>query len=147
MITPSPTTTIDPVIARGTLAEIVSATATRPGYIKFAVPNTSYELHLIPTGAAPSADRVGKRLLGTIRAKARRIDIVETGGRYVEPVFGRPRRVQGTVIKAVADTVVVDAGIPIHCTPTDARQAAAQFQPGQLVSFDVLDGATFEAAR
>jgi hypothetical protein len=37
----------------------------------------------------------------------------------------------------------VDAGVPIHLTPTDARQAADQFTPGQLVSCDVMDGAAF----
>jgi hypothetical protein len=80
-----------------------------------------------------------------IRARCRRIDVVGTGGRYVEPVYGRPRRVQGTVISTDAsrNTVVVDAAIPIHCTPTDPRQKATDFQTGQLVSFDVLEGATF----
>jgi hypothetical protein len=140
MITPSPTAKIDPVLARGVLLEVVAAAATKPGYIKFGVPNTSYELHLIPacTISAP----VGKRLLGIIKVQARRIDVVQTGGRYVEPVMGRPRRVQGTVVKVVGDAVVVDAGVPIHITPTDSRQSAAQFSPGQLVSCDVLDGAT-----
>jgi hypothetical protein len=42
--------------------------------------------------------------------------------------------------------VVVDAGVPIHCTPTDPRQKAGQFEVGQFVSFDVMDGARFELA-
>lgn len=146
MIHPAPTTAIDPVLVRGTLEAIVPETAGHPAYIKLAVPNTSYSLHLQPTGAMPSGERIGKRLIGTIRAKARRIDIVGTGGRYVEPVFGRPRRVQGTVLKITADAVVVDAGLPIHCTPQDARQKPSDFQPGQFVSFDVLDGATIDIA-
>lgn len=144
MITPSPTSKIDPKLARGTLTELVAATATKPAYVKFAVPNTSYEIHLLPQGQLTA--QPGKRLIGTIRAQARRIDVVETGGRYVEPVFGRPRRVQGTVTAIESGAVVVDAGVPIHCTPTDSRQSAAQFQVGQLVSFDVLDGATFTQA-
>jgi hypothetical protein len=145
MITPSPTTPIDPKLARGTLAAIVAETATKPGFLKFAVHNTSYEIHLVP--AAPVSASIGKRLVGVIRAKARRIDIVESGGRYVEPVFGRPRRVQGNVVAIDAGAVVVDAGVPIHCTPTDARQKPEHFSPGQFVSFDILDGATFEERR
>ena len=141
MITPSPTTKIDAGLARGTLGANVGATATKPAYIKFAVPNTSYEMHLIPS--APVAVAPGKRLIGVIGVKARRIDVVDTGGQFLEPVFGRPRRVQGTVIRAENGAVVVDAGVPIHITPTDARQRAEQFTPGQLVSCDVLDGATF----
>jgi hypothetical protein len=144
MITPAPTTRIDPSQARGELLEIVAPTATRAGYIKLAFPNTSYQMHLIPAGAITA--QVGKRILGTIRAKARRIDTVGTGGRYVEPVYGHPRRVQGSVIAIDGGAVVVDATVPIHCTPTDARQKASDFQPGQFVSFDVLDGATFTQA-
>ncbi len=143
MITPSPTAKIDPTLARGTLAGVVAESATRKGFITLAVPNTSYEMHLIPTGAIPVT--LGKRLLGVIKARARRIDVVQSGGRYVEPVMGHPRRVQGTVVRIEGEAVVVDAGVPIHLTPTDARQGAGQFQPGQFVSCDVMDGATFTA--
>jgi hypothetical protein len=146
MIQPAPTTRIDPALARGTLLEVVQPTATMHGFIKFTVPNSSYELHLIPT--APIVANVGKRLIGTIHASARRIDIVKTGGRYVEPVFGRPRRVQGAIVRVdpAANIIVVDAGLPIHITPTDPRQKAGDFEPGQLVSFDVFEGATFTPA-
>lgn len=144
MITPAPTSKIDPALARGTLVEIVPATATKPEYVKVAFPNTSYEMHLLPTG--PVSAQVGKRILGTIRARARRIDTTDTGGRFIEPVYGRPRRVQGAVLAVAGDAVVVDATVPIHCTPTDPRQKAADFQPGQFVGFDVMDGATFTQA-
>lgn len=144
MIQPAPTSKIDPRLARGVLAEVVAPSATKPGYIKVTFPNTNYELHLLPTG--PINTPVGKRLIGTIRARAKRMDIVETGGRFIEPVYGRPRRVQGTVVAIEGNAVVVDAGMPIHCEPTDPRQKAADFKPGDLVAFDVLDGATFTPA-
>ena len=51
------------------------------------------------------------------------------------------------VVGIEGDRVVVDAGMPIHCRPTDARQKAGDFQPGDFVSFDVLRGATFGAWR
>ncbi|MFA6045093.1 MAG: hypothetical protein WC718_08925 [Phycisphaerales bacterium] len=146
MITPSPTTKLDPALARGTLVETVAATATKPAYIKFAVPNTSYELHLVPQGETPAPAAPGhpaKRLIGAIRVSARRLDVVGSGGRYVEPVMGRPRRVQGTVVQVAGGAVVVDAGVPIHCVLTDERQKPEDFQAGQFVSCDVLDGATF----
>lgn len=144
MIYPAPTARIDPTLARGLLEEIVEPGVARPGYIVVSLPNSSYRLHLVPT--APITAEIGKRIIGTIRAKARRIDTVTTGGRYVEPVFGRPRRVQGSVIAVVGDAVVVDAAVPIHITPTDPRQKAADFAEGQFVSFDALDGATFTQA-
>lgn len=142
MITPAPTTPIDPATARGTLAEIVPASATRPGHIVFAVPNTSYAMHL-RCDPPPGPERVGKRLLGTIRAQGRRLDVVTTGGRYVEPVMGRPRRVQGTVVRIEDGKLVVDAGMPIHLALTDGRQKAEEFTVGQMVTCDVLEGATF----
>jgi hypothetical protein len=149
MIAPSPTSKIDASIARGTLAGLTPATATKPAFLAFGVPGTSYAIHLqYPDAALPSLQSklatISKRLLGTIHAQAKRIDVVQTGGQYVEPVMGRPRRVQGTVVAIKGNEVVVDAGVPIHCTPTDSRQNASQFQVGQFVSFDVMDGARFD---
>lgn len=143
MIYPAPTSKIDPTTARGVLAENIPATATRPAMIKLTFPNTNYEMHLIPAG--PTTVQVGKRILGVVRAKARRVDVVQTGGRYIEPVYGRPRRVQGAVV-AVNEgrrSIVVDAGVPIECELSDERQKAGDFAVGQFVSFDVLEGATF----
>lgn len=143
MITPSPTTKIDPSHARGVLEEIVAPTATKPGYIVLGVPNTNYRLQL-RCSQTLDASGIGKRLIGLITAEARRIDVVQTGGRFIEPVFGRPRRVQGSVVAADAanNTITVNAGVPITVAISDRRQKADQFVPGQVVSFDVLDGAT-----
>ncbi len=147
MIHPAPTTTIDPSLARGVLEAVVPPTATRPGHVVISFPNTSYQMHLIP--GAPVASEIGKRIIGVIRASARRVDLVTTGGKYVEPVFGHPRRVQGRVLGTdpTGRGLVIDASVPIHCALTDARQSLADFPVGEIVSFDVLDGATFWPAR
>lgn len=141
MITPTPTTRIAPDLARGVLSEVVAPTATRPGYIVLGIPNTSYELHLTPVGTSES--EVGKRLVGRIRARARRIDIVKTGGKYIEPVYGKPRRVQGRVVGTAGNDLIVDVTVPFVVTPTDARQKATDFAPGDLVAFDLPDMPTF----
>lgn len=143
MIEPSPTTKIDPHLARGVLEAVVPDTATRQGYIVLRVPNTSYQLQLRPT--SPLTTPVGKRIVGRIKAQARRVDVVGTGGRYVEPVSGHPRRIQGMIVDADAgsNSITVNAGVPIVCAVTEKRQQAGQFEPGQFVTFDVLEGATF----
>lgn len=140
-------------LARGILHDIVASTATKPGYIVIAVPGTSYQVHLRPHGEITT--QVGKRIAGEIRCQCRRCDKVDSGGRYLEPVFGRPRRVQGTVVdaNAGANTLTVDAGgaaipgvawgLPIVVQLTDARNRAADFPVGTMVTFEVLDGATF----
>jgi hypothetical protein len=146
MIHPAPTTKIDPTLTRGVLEEVVAETPTKPGHVVISVPNTSYRLHLRPVGAVRG--EVGKRIVGVVSATARRVDVVDTGGRYVEPVYGRPRRVQGKVVASdeQSRTIVVDAGgVNIHCRLGDQRQRAGEFAAGELVSFDVLDGAGFEA--
>ncbi len=139
MIEPSPITPIDPCLARGVLRSVEE----RDDGVRIvlSVPNTSYEIEL-RCDAKPSTP-VGSRILGTIHAKAKRMDVVGTGGRYVEPVSGRPRRVQGRVVRVEDGEVVVNAGVPIHCTPTHPRQSAKDFHEDQLLSFDVLAGASF----
>lgn len=141
MLQPIPTSRIDPKLVRG----VVVGEGPRPGFVRIAIPDTSYELHLVTS--EPVRPGHGGRVVGTIHARAKRIDVVDTGGRYVEPVFGRPRRVQGTVIAVEGDELVVNAGVPIHCRPTDPRQKASEFEVGDLVSFDVMDGAEFRVAR
>ncbi|MCA9287825.1 MAG: hypothetical protein KDA05_04525 [Phycisphaerales bacterium] len=147
MIHPAPTTKINPSTARGTVTRQIPATATRPAFTVLTFPNTSYELHLeAAIGDKAGTLNEGSKTLGTIRAEAQRIDIVRTGGRYVEPLAGRPRRVQGMVIAVEGDRLVVDAGVPFHVLPTDPRQKAGDFQVGDFVSFDVKRGATYEPA-
>ena len=135
MITPAPTTKIDRALTRGVLV------STDGEAVTISIPDTNYQLRLIALGEITT--RPGKRIIGTVRAQALRVDEVRTGGRFVEPVFGRPRRVQGRIIAIKDGAIVVDAGLPIHCTLTDRRQSATDFEQGQLVSFDVLKGATF----
>ncbi len=130
-------TTDNPTIARGTLH------ATSEGHVTMAVPGTSYQLLL--SVYQPVAAAIGKRLVGTIKANARRIDKTDSGGRYIEPVYGRPRRIQGSVIaiNPADQSLTIDAGMPITVKPTDPRQRFDQFQLGDFVATDLLNGATF----
>lgn len=107
-----------------------------------AVPGFDYKLHLVPAG--PINAKVGDRVTGVVRASARRVDIVPAGGRYVEPVFGRPRRVQGRIVggSVAENTIFVEAG-PKVVARLMSDQKAADFATGQLASFDVEPGATF----
>lgn len=143
MLHPEPTTKLPPHVCRAKLLERVAATATSPEYIVIGSPNTSYRTRLVPAGEIEC--EIGKRIEGVIHAKAKRVDVVTSGGRYIEPVFGRPRRVQGSVvaIDEAANAIVVSAGFPVVAALTDRRQKASGFGVGDFVSFDVLRGATF----
>lgn len=113
-----------------------------PDRIVLGIPHSDYRLHLVP--AAPINARPKDRISGAVRAQALRVDVVPSGGRYIEPVFGRPRRIQGRIIGGdpAQNTLIVDAACPIHCR-LNPRQKTADFALGQLVSFDVERGASF----
>jgi hypothetical protein len=150
MLDPAPTTKLDPTLTRGTLAEVRPATATQPAFVVLTIPNTDYRLHLCPHAddLARFEGREGTKVVGIIRVPAKRLDICGTGGRFVEPCFGRPRRVQG-MVRAVLkpeNVVVVGAanGLSLHLTPTAPGQTAAQFAEGDFLTCGVLDGASFE---
>ena len=144
-------------IARATLEQIVPATATKPGYLVLALGGSNYQLHLRPLSPTEAlATRLGKKVNGIITVQARRVDVVKTGGRFIEPLTGRPRRVQGTVLArdAAANTLTLNAAgaaavdgpsLPVVLKLTDPRQRADQFEIGVTVGCDVLDGGTFEA--
>lgn len=131
------TTATKPHHARGILAE------QRDSEIVLGVPNTDYRI-LLKT-YQPISTPIGKRIVGIIRAQARRIDVVGTGGSYVEPVYGRPRRIQGEILEVdgSAQTITVHAGAaPIVCK-IPPGQRSESFKIGDFVSFDVLEGASF----
>ncbi|MCC5822059.1 MAG: hypothetical protein LAT64_02105 [Phycisphaerales bacterium] len=148
MLEPAPTTKIDPTLARGTLSEIVPATATKPAYMVLTVPNTDYRLHLRPfnNDMRPFEGREGQKVIGRVRVEARRVDVCGAGGRLIEPCFGRPRRVQGMVRGTVPQegSIVVSAGVPVHLVLTAPGQTPDRFREGDFVTCDVKDGASFE---
>lgn len=133
------TTPTDPT-ALPVISGVVAATA--DGFIELKLPGTDYKLKLA-VDAGFSA-QVGEKVSGVVRAQARRMDVVRAGGRFIEPVFGRPRRVQGRVSGgSVPDNAVyVTAGPRVSVTPLPP-QTAKDFSLGQMVSFDVEPGASF----
>lgn len=134
------TTTTGP-LAKGTLIEQAD------GKIVLGLPGTEYQLHLI-TDAPVTPSNTGK-ITGTITASARRVDKTQAGmgGRYIEPVYGRPRRIQGrvTATDITANTITVFAACPVVCSFATA-QSASDFEVGQFVTFDAEPGAKFVQA-
>jgi len=127
----------DPATLSGKLLE------QSPESIVLALPGTDYQLHLA-VKASPAPDATGT-LQGRVIAQARRVDIIDAGGIYIEPVMGRPRRLQGRVIatNAADNTITVKAVAPFVCKLNNL-QKADQFPVGVMVSFDVERGALFE---
>jgi hypothetical protein len=87
----------------------------------------------------------GKRVRGKIHAPAWKVDRVELGGNYVEPLVGRPRRMQGTIISvnAAANELTVQVGYEAIVTLPESLRADA-FKPGERVGWDNIEIPTFE---
>jgi hypothetical protein len=117
----------------------------KPDMAIIGLPGSEYRLHLVT--AAPLSAPLNKPIHGTAFARAKRVDKVPSGGRFIEPIYGRPRRLQGRVIATdpQRNTITVNAGAPFVCELT-MNQKAETFAEGDLVSFDVERGARFEPA-
>ena len=147
MIHPAPTTKIDPTLARGTVVEVHDANDAHPAQVVLSFPNTSYQttLEIEPDLVSKLRSSVGELVTGRIIAQARRVDQPQAGGRKIDPCYGTPTRVMGTVvgIDPIANVLVVDAGAPILLTLTAPGQSAKQFADAAFVASDILPGARF----
>lgn len=115
------------------------------GRIILGVP-TDYRIHLAPT--RPVDAPLGRLIRGIVRVRAKRIDVCQTGGGYIDPVYGEPRQVQGRILavgEPTPNTLIVRAAIPM-VVEVGAGQRASDFAKGDLITFGVDSGATFEPA-
>ncbi len=115
------------------------------GMIVLALPGTDYRLYLQVTGRLEAP--LNRPIAGRIMARARRVDVIHRGGRYIEPLYGRPRRLQGTIVATDPHdntiTVKCGGGCPFVCQLV-AGQQAINFDVGLFVGFDVEANASFE---
>jgi hypothetical protein len=131
--------TMAAIPARGKL------TAVKDGIVHFAPSGTNYELHLV---APNHAGAVGAMVEGFIRAQARKVWTVSSGGNFIAPIFGPPRTIQGRVRTISEREIVVHAGAPILVElPADAAAYDLVNGPiavGVMVNIMAMPGARFE---
>jgi hypothetical protein len=114
----------------------------KDGSIVVEVPNTEYRL-LLAAPAGFSAKR-GQRIRGEIHANALRMHRSDTGGRFIEPIYGQPRIVQGEIIAidAPARRVLMDMAVPVSVTLQPAQDLNA-IAVGELWNCYVESGTRF----
>jgi hypothetical protein len=113
------------------------------GIVTLRVPGSNY-CNSFAAGKAPGL-APGMRVRGTIHAPAWKVDRVELGGNYVEPLIGRPRRMQGTIlaVNPATNELTVQVGyeaivkLPERCKATD-------YQVGERVGWDNIELPAFE---
>jgi hypothetical protein len=128
-------------IARGVLE------SAGDGRIVLALPHSDYRLQLIVS--EPIRTEVGKRIKGTIHAKALRLFKAAGGGggQFIEPLDGAPRIVAGRVVAVDAPgrRLLIDAAAPIWLELA-ADNKPAEFTPGDMVNGYVESGTRFSPA-
>lgn len=134
------TSQMSPEIAEFKLLDLEAGVGT------FAVPGTGYRIMLtVPEDFdAPT----GRRIRGRVRGHALRMHRTSAGGNFIEPLEGRPRIVQGTVLAVdpAADEVILDLVVPFRIAMAEG-QSAQEFATGEMVNFYMHPGASFAPER
>lgn len=115
---------------------------------------TDYVLELtpsIPPDRFPEVrSKRNRRIRGVIHGRALKMHLAKAGGRFVEPVHGQPRIVQGTVyaVDAPNDRLLMDVVVPMWITVESeiTGQVASDFKPGDLLNFYLESGTRFTPA-
>jgi hypothetical protein len=114
-------------------------TAITGDLITLKTPHTNYEttLRLASTSTPPT---VGQIVRGNVHAPAWKIDVVSDGGNYIEPLLGRPRRMQGEIraVLAASNSLTVHVGFDVTVQLPE-RYNAATFAVGSRVGWDNID--------
>lgn len=107
-------------------------------------PNANYCNTFKFVGELP---QVGTRVVGEVYANARKAESVSLGGNYVEPLFGRPRRMQGMVLEqnAQRNELRVQTGYEVTVKLPE-NQPATEFPVGSHVGWDNGDWPEFRPA-
>jgi hypothetical protein len=106
------------------------------GRAVIALPGSDYQLHLQIDRPIECTGQDEVR--GCVAASALKVDRVHTGGLFIEPVYGRPRRIQGRVVaKDPTGNTLTIAGPCVVVVQLDVTQRAGDFPLGELVGFNV----------
>jgi hypothetical protein len=97
------TSTISQIEASG---KVISASN---GVVVFKPTGTNYQLHL----AGDYDGKLNVPVKAVIRAAARKIWTVPSGGNFIAPILGTPRTIQGLVRALDSLSMVVQAGTPV----------------------------------
>jgi hypothetical protein len=115
------------------------------GIVTLRVPGSNYRNSFAIHGEAGKELLAGARVRGTIHAPAWKVDRVELGGNYVEPLFGRPRRMQGMIlaVNAAGNELTVQVGYEATVKLGD-KYRATDYHVGERVGWDNTEIPTFE---
>ncbi len=119
--------------------------AAKDGVVTFAPHQTSYEMQLKLTGSAPE---INVPVWALIRATARKVWTVPSGGNFLVPIMGPPKIVQGRVRFADERSLVLQAGANVIVELPRAESAVdlpnGAIAIGAMVNATLMPGASVE---
>ena len=117
-----------------------------PGKVILGIYNTNYKLYLDTEDTIDAHHHT--RIKGIIRASVWKVDFVSKGGAYIEPVAGKPRRIQGKVEGHIEDenAILIELWNIVIVANLPERWTATEIPEGTKVAVDIQDIPTFELA-
>jgi hypothetical protein len=116
------------------------------GKIVFQPANTNYEIHL--EVASGYSGPLNQLIDGRIKAKARKVYTVPSGGGFITPLFGPMRIVQGRVMQVEELRIIIRGGVAVEIElPTGQDSIDLEEGPitvGNIANAVILPGAMFE---
>ena len=129
-------------LARGKVVEA------KDSQVVFAPSDTNYQLYL--QTAERYTGPMNQIVEARIRAKARKVYTVPSGGGFITPIFGSPRNFQGRALAVEDRQIVIRASIPITIDLPQNDDAIelenGSISVGAIVNVVAFPGATFELA-
>ena len=109
-----------------------------------AIPGTDYRIELLAEGLDES--QIGSRVRGRVHGRALRMHRTPAGGNFIEPLAGRPRIVQGTIMAIDPDRneVLIDLVVPVRVAMFEG-ELATSLATGEMVNFYMEPGTRFES--
>ena len=124
-------------------------TAVHGATVVFQPTNSTYQLHLAAVGGRYDGP-IDVPVDAVLRATARKVYTVPSGGLFVTPIVGPPRIVQGRVTDVAKTELAVQAVVTVNVTLSDAAGAIelanGAIADGSMVNVVLLPGMTFEQA-
>lgn len=123
-------------------------TSVKDSQVVFEPANTNYQLHLAV--GTPYGGPINTPLQAVVKATARKLYTVPSGGNFIAPIFGSPRIIQGRVLYVDDKSMVVQAGCPILVELPQAENAIdldnGQITVGTMVNVVAMPPARFSPA-
>lgn len=127
-------------LARGKVVEA------KDSLVVFTPADTNYRIHL--EISRPYTGPMDQYIEARIRAKARKVYTVPSGGGFIAPIFGPPRTLQGRALHVDDRQIVIRAGAPISVDLPQSDDAVdlddGAIKVGAIINVAACPGATFE---